>query len=197
MGRHGGRFIKLLLVLVATLALSVTANDAAPPVVLLETTAGDIVIELHAKQAPLSVASFLGYVDAGFYDGLVFHRIAPNFVIQAGGYDRDMQHRAADKPVPNESANGLKNVRGSVALARLEDPDSATSQFFINVKHNAHLDATASAAGYTVFGTVTAGMDVVDTIELVDTGIASGMAGVPIDPVVIERATRVPPASAR
>ncbi len=153
--------------------------------VRIETSQGAIVIELFRQQAPATVANFLKHVDAAFYDGLVFHRVVANFVIQAGGYDANMKYREPLGTVVNESRNGLRNERGTVAMARLDDPDSADAQFFINMRGNSHLDAGPGKPGYTVFGRVVAGMDVADTIELSETGIREGMSGVPVVPVVI------------
>ena len=168
------------------------ADEEAAPRVRLTTSVGVIDLELLPDRAPRTVANFLRLVDDGFYDGLIFHRIIANFVIQAGGYDAAMAYREPPGTVANESFNGLKNLRGTVAMARLADPDSADSQFFINVNDNAHLDATPGQPGYTVFARVVDGMDVVTDIELVDTGRRAGMVGVPEAPVVIESARRLP-----
>jgi cyclophilin family peptidyl-prolyl cis-trans isomerase len=178
-------------VCIALLA-SGTAGAAEPaPRVRLDTTAGIIDIELDPARAPATVANFLDLVDSGFYDGLVFHRVVANFVIQAGGYDAALEYRAPPRRVVNESANALRNTMGTVSMARLADPDSADSQFFINVRDNPHLDAAPGRAGYTVFGRVVAGMDVVTEIELADTGVRNQMAGVPVEPVIIRRAERL------
>lgn len=179
---------------VATVALLAAAGAAAAddaPRVRLETTMGDIVLELLPDRAPASVDNFLRLVDDDFYDGLIFHRVVAGFVIQAGGYDVGMNYREPPGTVVNEAGNGLVNARGSVAMARLDDPDSADAQFFINVKDNDHLNAGPGKPGYTVFGRVVEGMDVVTEIELVDTTRKAGMAGVPERPIVIERASRV------
>lgn len=167
------------------------SEPAAKPVVRLETSLGNIDIELHADEAPETVANFLDLVDTGFYEGLVFHRVVAGFVIQAGGYDHKLSYRSPPRTVVNESNNGLRNQKYSVAMARLADPDSADSQFFINVKHNPTLDGDRLKPGYTVFGQVIAGMDVVVSIELVDTHIEAGMAGVPEEDVIINRAVRL------
>lgn len=179
---------------IATLMLnsSAIAQEAAPRV-RFDTDAGPIEIELNPAKAPQTVANFLDLVDSGFYDGLIFHRVVANFVVQTGGYDRNMQSREPPRTVPNEAANGLRNRRGTVAMARLDDPDSADSQFFINVNDNPHLDRSADGPGYTVFGRVVAGLETaVVSIELVDTHLVNGMAGVPVTPIVIRKATRVP-----
>jgi len=178
-----------LLTLVAT-SPAVLAADV-PPRVRLTTSAGVIELELDPARAPQSVANFLDLVDSGFYEGLVFHRVVANFVIQTGGYDSALAYREPPRKVPNEAENGLKNLKGSIAMARLDDPDSADAQFFINVKDNPHLDRAPGKPGYTVFGRVVDGMDVVTAIELVETHIAGGMAGVPVQPVVIQKAERV------
>ena len=169
--------------------LSAAATEA--PLVRLETSAGDIDISLDAAKAPQSVANFLHLVDSEFYDGLVFHRVVANFVIQAGGYDAQLNYREPPHQVPNESRNGLGNRRGTVAMARLAHPHSADAQFFINVNDNAHLDPQGGDYGYTVFGKVVAGMETVVDIELMDTEVQNGMVGVPVTPVVIHRARRL------
>jgi len=163
--------------------------------VALQTNKGTIVIELFADRAPVTVANFLRYVDAGFYNGLVFHRVIDGFMIQAGGYDADLKPRRPNAPIVNESKNGLHNIVGAVAMARTNAPDSATSQFFINVADNTSLDFVTGQSGYCVFGKVVGGMDVVQTIATVQTTFKGGMQDVPIEPVVIESAKRVTPTS--
>jgi len=155
--------------------------------VKLATTMGDIVIELDAAKAPKSVANFVEYVKAGHYDGTVFHRVIDNFMIQGGGMTADMKQKPVRAPIPLESKNGLNNVRGSVAMARTNDPNSATAQFFISVKDNAFLDAANSrdGTGYAVFGMVVSGMEVVDKIKAVPTGPGD----VPVTAVTIKTAT--------
>ncbi len=177
-------------VLTACLPLQ-TVAAADNPTVRLTTNLGDIDIELYPDKAPVTVRNFLQLVDDGFYDGLVFHRVVANFVIQAGGYDANLNYREPPGTILNESKNGLPNRKGSIAMARLTDPDSASSQFFINTSHNPNLDATRGKPGYTVFGQVIAGMGVVAEIELVDTHLEGGMSGVPEKDVVISRATRL------
>ncbi len=167
------------------------AELAEGPVVRLATSAGDIDIQLAPAQAPRTVDNFLRLVDDGFYDGLVFHRVVAGFVVQAGGYDAQLNHRPAPGTVMNESDNGLANRRGSVAMARRSDPDSAEAQFYINVQDNPNLDAQPGRPGYTVFGQVIAGMEAVTDIELSDTEMKNGMAGVPVQPIVIEEAKRI------
>ncbi len=161
------------------------------PVVRLETSLGNIDIELYPDRAPETVANFLDLVDNSFYDGLIFHRVVAGFVIQAGGYDGNLTYRQPPRTVVNESANGLRNQKFSVAMARLSDPDSADTQFFINVKHNPNLDGDRTRPGYTVFGQVIAGQETVTAIELVDTHLEAGMAGVPEEDVFIVRAHRL------
>lgn len=167
-----------------------TASEALPKV-RFETSVGNIVIELYPAEAPQTVANFLRLVDDNFYASLIFHRVVANFVIQAGGYDAKLNHRNAPRTVVNESSNGRTNSKGTVAMARLSDPDSADAQFFINVNNNGQLDATPGRPGYTVFGKVIEGMDVVVDIELSDTHLAQGMAGVPTVPITIHRVARL------
>jgi cyclophilin family peptidyl-prolyl cis-trans isomerase len=157
--------------------------------VLIKTSMGDITAELDADKAPLTVANFLSYVEDGSYDGTIFHRVIPGFMVQGGGFTPDMQQKSTRDPVKNEADNGLKNLRGTLAMARTGVVDSATSQFFINVADNAFLDfksATPQGYGYAVFGKVTAGMDVVDAIVAVPTATSGGNENVPVTPVVIQ-----------
>lgn len=165
------------------------ASDATPRVVL-ETSKGQIVMELDREKAPRTVANFLEHVEGGFYDSLTFHRVIPGFMIQAGGYTPNMSERRSPRPsVVNESDNQLKNVRGTVAMARLSDPHSAKTQFFINLVDNPNLDYNVGGAlGYTVFGQVVQGMSVVDSIAQVPTHTVGPYENVPAEPVVIERA---------
>ena len=167
--------------------------SAAAQTVKLATSLGDIVLELDAAKAPKTVENFVQYVKAGHYDGTVFHRVIENFMIQGGGMTADMNEKPTRAPIPLESRNGLANVRGSVAMARTSEPNSATAQFFINVKDNAFLDAANSrdGNGYAVFGKVTAGMDVVDKIRNVKTGNKGPHQNVPLEPVTIKKATLV------
>lgn len=184
------RWLRALL-LTAALGLSSLSQAADNPRVAMVTEYGTIEIELLPELAPRTVDNFLALVDDQFYDGLVFHRVIANFMIQGGGYLPDLTYKPAPNKVPNESNNGVRNSRGSVAMARLSDPDSADSQFFINVKDNPHLDADSTRAGYTVFGRVAGGMEVVDKIELVNTHLKGGMAAVPEEPVVIVKIERI------
>jgi len=152
---------------------------------------GTIKIELDAAKAPNSVANFLAYVNKGHYDGTVFHRVIPGFMIQGGGFEPGMTQKATDKPINNEANNGLKNTKYTLAMARTNDPHSATAQFFINIADNGFLNHTAPSAqgwGYAVFGKVVAGTDVVDKIAAVKTGQKGFHGDVPKDDVVIEKA---------
>jgi len=164
------------------------------PQVLLHTNQGDIRIELDAEKAPKTVENFLAYVQDGFYDGTIFHRVINNFMIQGGGFDANMKEKNTRDPIQNEADNGLKNARYTLAMARTNDPHSATAQFFINVSDNAFLNFTAPNAngwGYAVFGKVVEGMDVVDSIKGVKTGRSGFHQDVPVDAIVIEKATLV------
>jgi peptidyl-prolyl cis-trans isomerase A (cyclophilin A) len=159
--------------------------------VRLDTSLGVIVLELDAAKAPKTVANFLEYVKTGHYEGTVFHRVIPDFMVQGGGFDADMNQKPTRAPIALESKNGLNNVRGSVAMARTSVPDSATAQFFINLKDNAFLDAanTPDGTGYAVFGKVVSGMDVVDKIRAVPSGNRGPYQNVPVTPVVIRKAS--------
>jgi peptidyl-prolyl cis-trans isomerase A (cyclophilin A)/peptidyl-prolyl cis-trans isomerase B (cyclophilin B) len=162
--------------------------------VSMKTSMGEIVIELNQEKAPLSVANFMSYVEKKHYDGTIFHRVISNFMIQGGGFDKDMTQKPTDKGVKNEYKNGLSNKRGTIAMARLgNQPDSGTAQFFINVKDNDFLDQPRDGAGYAVFGKVVSGMDVVDKIKAVPTGQdrKTGMGDVPTTPVIIETVTKI------
>ena len=158
--------------------------------VIMTTSLGEITIELNAEKAPISVENFLKYVDDGFYDGLIFHRVIPNFMIQCGGMDADMNEKANNPQIKNEADNGLKNERGTLAMARTQVVDSATSQFFINLNSNSFLDHGGRDFGYAVFGKVVGGMDVVDKIAQVDTGMSNGHSDVPVETVLIESIKR-------
>jgi cyclophilin family peptidyl-prolyl cis-trans isomerase len=160
--------------------------DVKPKQVKLETTMGDIVIELDEKASPVTVKNFLAYVEESFYDGTIFHRVIPNFMIQGGGFTPDMVQKQTHPPIINESNNGLKNDRGTIAMARLPQPDSATSQFFINHRDNPGLNYVPNKPGYAVFGKVVEGMDTVDKIAAVKTGQKGRFADVPVEPVVIK-----------
>ncbi|MDR2260637.1 MAG: peptidylprolyl isomerase [Azoarcus sp.] len=172
-----------------TFGLCALAAHAANPQVELKTNAGDIVLELDAGQAPKSTANFIQYVNDGHYDNTVFHRVIDDFMIQGGGYDKALQQKTTRAPVENEARNGLRNVRGTVAMARTSAPHSATSQFFINLKDNDSLDyPSRDGWGYAVFGKVIKGMDVVDKIAKRSTRPVGPFGNVPIETVVIESA---------
>lgn len=161
--------------------------------VKLQTNFGDITIELNAEKAPITVANFLQYVDSGFYDGTIFHRVIDGFMIQGGGFDTAMNQKATQAEIKNEANNGLGNEQYTIAMARTSLPHSASSQFFINVANNAFLNhsaETSSGWGYCVFGKVTAGTDVIDQIKKVATTNRKGHQDVPVDNVIIEKATR-------
>jgi cyclophilin family peptidyl-prolyl cis-trans isomerase len=159
------------------------------PKVKLQTTLGDIVVELNAKAAPVTVKNFLRYVEDGFFDGTIFHRVIPDFMIQGGGFTPDMQQKQTHEPIANEASNGLKNDRGTIAMARTNNPNSATCQFFINLKNNAFLNyAGKDNPGYAVFGKVVEGMDIVDKIAAVPTATKGPHADVPVTTIVIRSA---------
>ncbi len=161
----------------------------ANPKVRLKTSLGDITIELDEKRAPVTVDNFLQYALEGFYDGTIFHRVIPGFMIQGGGFTADMAEKPTRTPIRNEAANGLRNLRGAIAMARTDEPDSATAQFFVNTVDNAFLDhkrRTKDGFGYAVFGWVTEGMDVVDRIEKVETSSRGPHDDVPVSAVVIQ-----------
>ena len=155
-----------------------------------ETTLGDFTVELFEKEAPESVANFLRYIDEGFFDGTIFHRIVPGFVIQGGGFTEDMTQKKTKPPVKNEADNGLKNKRGTLSMARTNDINSATSQFFVNLKDNDFLDHSRGNFGYAVFAQVTDGMDVVDKIAAVETGRKRGFDDVPVEAVIMKSVRR-------
>ena len=165
------------------------ATPAWAQKVRLDTSLGEIVLQLDAAKAPKTVANFVAYAKAGHYDGTVFHRVIPDFMIQGGGFDVEMKEKPTRAPIPLESKNGLPNLRGSVAMARTSVPDSATAQFFINIKDNAFLDSANArdGHGYAVFGKVVSGMDVVDKIWAVPTGNRGPYQNVPVTPVVIRK----------
>ncbi len=189
---------KTLIDLILGLSYSLAfAADKVPlhPYIQIETTEGTIVLELDGKQAPLTVQHILGLIDSGFYDGLVFHRVMAGFMIQGGGFTPGLKRKETDFVIPNESGNGMSNVRGTIALARTGDPHSANSQFFINVANNERLDPNKKAVGgtwgYTVFGFVVQGMEVVDKIAAVQTGPQGPLASdVPVVPIVIKKMSR-------
>ncbi|MEY2711827.1 MAG: hypothetical protein RL005_49, partial [Planctomycetota bacterium] len=202
--------LRTLLTTVLALTTVAAAQDAAKPAVpaaptapaapaapaedkvvfvKLATSKGDIILELNETKAPLSVANFVQYVKDGHYDGTTFHRVIGNFMIQGGGFTPDMKQKDTRAPIKNEWQNGLKNTRGTISMARTSVADSATSQFFINVVDNGGLDLPRDGAAYAVFGRVIGGMDVVDAIRNVRTGIKGGMRDVPVEDVMITKAS--------
>lgn len=188
-------FLSLILIVLSSSAL------AENPIVKLETSEGDITAVLFADKSPKTVENFLAHVDEGFYENTVFHRIIDNFMVQGGGFDVDLNQKKTERKVINESKNRLHNDRGTLAMARTSDPDSAGSQFFINQRNNPRLDWTPFKPGYTVFGEVITGMRIVDFMASTPTGNAVGktdkgqmpLQNVPLDPIVLLRVTRVSP----
>lgn len=198
--------IKLIFLTVVTMAVSSVyakcdcfPEDILPnnmfPSVRLETSMGDIVIELNRRRAPATSNNFLHYVTAGQYDGTIFHRVMPGFIVQGGGYTVDIEERDLYPPIFNESGNGLKNLPMTVAMARYDDPHSATSQFYINLSANTSLDPSASNWGYAVFGQVVSGQEVVEAIAAVETGYDENLdaSDVPVAPVILISATVLEP----
>ena len=192
------RFL-FLAVLCSVLAGCGSETADKNPVVVMETSKGTIKIELFPDKSPITVKNFLGYVDDKFYDGTIFHRVISNFMIQGGGFESGLKEKGTKAPIKNESTNGVSNERGTIAMARTGDPDSATAQFYINVKDNRNLDALRGRAGYSVFGKVIEGMDVVDKIKEVPTTIKEAtslngrkaqMSDVPEEEVVIKSVRR-------
>jgi cyclophilin family peptidyl-prolyl cis-trans isomerase len=178
------------LILFAGVTISQGIAAQSNPQAVMRTSMGDIQLELYADKAPISVANFISYAKNGFYDGTIFHRVIGNFMIQGGGFTPDMQKKATGEPIRNEASNGLSNKRGTISMARTNDPHSATAQFFINVGDNHNLDFTGEANsrtwGYAVFGRVISGMEVVDAIRAVSTETAGPFADVPVEPVTID-----------
>ena len=180
-----------------TVSTAPPAGQAANPRVLIETGKGNITVEVFPAQAPQSAGNFLNYVKTGFYDGLVFHRVIPGFMAQTGGMTADMTEKPGNAPIRNEADNGLRNLRGTLAMARTADPHSASSQFFINVANNHFLDHRGKSFqgwGYAVFGQVVDGMDVVDAIVAVPRGNRGPHGDVPVEPIVMQRVTLLPEA---
>lgn len=183
----------LLLSFLLSLSAVSFAAESANPIVIMETSKGTVKIELWADKAPVTAANFLRYTDSNFYDGLVFHRVIPGFMVQGGGYGPDMTEKSTYEPIKNEAKADLKNSRGTLAMARTQVVDSASSQFFINLVDNNflnHTDETPRGFGYAVFGEVVEGMDIVDAIAGVDTGSTKGFQDVPVEPVTIISITR-------
>ena len=180
----------LTLTIAAAIVGNARAQKAANPVVVIDTSEGAITVELFKNKAPKSVENFLAYAKSGFYKGTIFHRVIKGFMIQGGGFTADMVKKPTQPPIQNEAANGLSNTRGTLAMARTPEVNSATAQFFINTVDNAkrldHSGKAPDAFGYAVFGKVTKGMDVVDKIEQVATGPKGGLEDVPLKPIVIK-----------
>jgi peptidyl-prolyl cis-trans isomerase A (cyclophilin A) len=180
--------IVCLLLLGLCLAGSALAADGKNPTLVLETSLGNVKVELFQKEAPISVKNFLEYAKSGFYNGTIFHRVIPGFMIQGGGFTKDLHQKPTNAQIKNEATNGLKNERGTLAMARTMVVDSASSQFFINVANNEflnHQEGSPAAYGYAVFGKVISGMEVVDKIAATQTGMQKGFTDVPVTPVVI------------
>lgn len=177
-------------VVAGSAAAGIEQRESEQDMVIFRTSHGDITLELFAEEAPVTVENFLQYVDEGFYDGTIFHRVIPGFVIQGGGMDADMRTRETRDPIRNEADNGLKNERGTLSMARTQDINSATSQFFINLDDNAFLDHGVRDFGYAVFARVVEGMDVVDAIAGIPTRHQGGRPDVPSETVTVEEARR-------
>jgi len=182
------KILIIITICLLTGGISSTAGaETKNPFVLMKTSLGNIKIELFQKESPITVKNFLSYVKSGFYSDMIFHRVISGFMIQGGGFTADLEMKTTAKPIKNEAANGLRNDRGTIAMARTANPDSATSQFFINVVNNDKLNRPQpDGHGYTVFGKVIEGMDVADKIAAVRTGIKMGFQDVPLMPVVIK-----------
>ncbi len=193
------KFLSLICVLLPLVGWSASPDCFPPeiladnlfPTVKLQTSMGDIEVELNRMRAPASTNNFLRYVVEGEYDGTIFHRVMPGFVVQGGGYTRDFEEKTEHEPVFNESGNGLKNSKGTIAMARFEDPHSATRQFYFNMADNTSLDPRARSWGYTVFGEVVSGMEVLEAIAEVETGYSEGLDAedVPLEPVLLIHAS--------
>jgi cyclophilin family peptidyl-prolyl cis-trans isomerase len=188
--QHGALVRLAAFVLLACISFPQTLAAQGNPGAIIHTNMGDIQLELYADKAPVSVENFISYAKSGFYDGTIFHRVIANFMIQGGGFTQDMQKKTTGEAIQNEAANGLSNKRGTIAMARTNNPHSATAQFFINVQDNMNLDYTSTNNsrewGYAVFGRVTAGIQVVDKIRFVETSSQSPFSDVPVEPVVID-----------
>lgn len=191
--RHSHMFKSFLLVLSLIFSsISFAATNTATEEhvnVLIETNYGNITVKLNQRKAPITVKNFLDYVESGFYSKTIFHRVISGFMIQGGGFNKSMDKLPTSAPIRNEAANGLHNNRGTIAMARTNDPHSASSQFFINLANNNFLDYSTKSMGYAAFGKVTEGMETVDKIAAVRTTTRSMQKNIPIDPVVIEKIT--------
>lgn len=186
-----GPWSRFLIYAASTVLLAAPSfGQDTPPRVALETSHGTIVLELNPEKAPITVENFLDYVDRGWYDGTIFHRVIDGFMIQGGGFTSDLQRKITRPEIENESKNGLSNKRGTISMARLPGPHTATAQFFINSVDNDGLDASGGDFGYAVFGEVVEGLEVVDAISKVATGVKNGMGDVPDETVAIKSAKR-------
>ena len=181
------KLFKMLLVSAAAGSSFGLAADTDPKVALFETNLGNFVVETYSSKAPETAANFVDLVESGFYDGLIFHRVIPNFVVQAGGMDTNMQSKEPPRTIKNESDNGLQNLGRTLSMARTSDPDSASSQFFVNLQHNPHLDYKPGAWGYAVFGKVVGGWEVIEKIAALETGPGD----VPTSQAIIQKAGMV------
>lgn len=189
------RFLTWSFVAAALICAPISFAEQSPtaknPIVVLRTNSGDITLELYADKSPITVANFLSYVDSGYYDNTIFHRVISNFMIQGGGYTPDLVEKPTLDPIVNESRNRVHNLRGTIAMARTSDPDSASSQFFINHRNNLRLDWAPGRDGYTVFGEVIDGMSTVDFIATVPTRPRGMFPNLPVDDIIILKAERV------
>ncbi|CAM3739278.1 peptidylprolyl isomerase [Parendozoicomonas haliclonae] len=181
--------VKKFMVLAGLALTTLSFQLMAAPVVVMETNLGSVEIELNEEKAPISSKNFLSYAEKGFYNGTIFHRVIPGFMAQGGGFTEDMNQKNTDQPIKNESTNGLLNTRGTLAMARTPHPDSATSQFFINLVDNPFLDGKSYKPGYAVFGKVTKGMEVIDKMALAPTGNKGMHQNVPVEAIVIKSMT--------
>lgn len=179
------KYLCLSLALLLSPLLAAGETRLPNPQVVIKTSEGDITLRLFRDKAPITVDNFLSYVGSGYYNGTIFHRVIPDFMIQGGGFGPDMTDKESGDPIVNESKNRLHNIRGTIAMARTGDPDSATSEFFINQRSNLRLDWAPGAEGYTVFGEVILGMNIVDFIATAPTGKVGHMSDVPLEPIII------------
>ena len=184
--------LALIIMLIPSLVSARGKSKGGNPVVIMSTSMGDIKIELYPDIAPETVKNFLSYVNDKFYDGTIFHRVIPGFMIQGGGFTPDMKQKPTKAPIKNEADNGLKNARGTLSMARTNDINSATSQFFVNLKDNDFLDHSRGNFGYAVFARVTEGMNVIDKIAAVETGRRRGFDDVPVNAVIMKSVRRIP-----
>lgn len=184
---YASKIFVALLLMIGTPAIFAADTTSSNPIAVIVTSKGTITLELYPKKAPVTVANFIDYAKSGFYGGTIFHRVIKKFMIQGGGYTRQMAEKRNNPPIVNESGNGLHNDRWTIAMARTNDPDSASSQFFINTKMNSRLDAQAGQPGYAVFGMVIDGLDIVKAIEKSPTMTFDGHQNFPVEPIIIEK----------